>query len=441
MFNKTIKSGTVNHKKSIFYGIIFVGILIRFVYCYYFLDSNLTVDEKSYLNIARSIIEGKWFHLPLREQLYLYNYNSNEVLPQFARAPLYPIILAFFLFMLPQVTPIFVAIFLNIILNVLTAYLISRIVINLIGEMSGLIATCLFITNPFVIDQCCRTPLMTEPLFTFLISLSLFSLMQLENNPNPLKAVSSGIIIGFGVLCRPAFATFIVILMIRYSLLIIKQRKLRSEILVVVISLLTILPWSIRNYVESDGNIVPISASAGVNLWTGSSEFNYRMYTSTQRDSYYNALSDYYKYLNNETDKHPRRTETEWDSYWYNKGVEEILLHPSRTIQLLFFKFIHMITPFLNPLTYSRIIVVVSGIYWITLLAFCVKGSRSYWSENKKLVSLCILLFLSMIIGYLLFYFSIRYRIPYTSIIIPILSSVAINDYYLKLRRKVQFLL
>ena len=437
--NKSRKIKTISYNKFILYGIIFVGIFIRLVYCYYFLDSNLTVDEQSYLNIARSIIDGRWFHLPLNEQCYLYSYDSSEIHPQFFRPPLYPVILAFFLSIFKQVSPIAVAVFLNIILNIFTAYFIYRIGITIAGEMTGLIALFLFITNPFVIDQCCRTPLMTEPMFTFFISLSLFSLMKFENNPNVLGAVSIGIIIGFGVLCKSPFATLIAILMIRYSFFMIKKRKLHKIILLVGVALLTILPWSIRNYVVSDGRIIPLSAAGGINLWTGTSEFNYRMYTSTTKDTYMKALADYYEFLKDYTNNYPYKTEAEWDSHWWKRGIEEISSNPFRSTKLLLFKFFHMLIPFLNPITYSSIIVIVSGIYWITLLAFCVKGFSSYSSESKKLVSLCILLFVSMIIGYLFFYFSIRYRIPYTSVIISILSSVAINDYYLKLRRKVQW--
>jgi len=437
--NKSRKIKTISYNKFFLCGIIFVGTLIRLVYCYYFLDSNLTVDEQSYLNIARSIIDGRWFHLPLNEQCYLYSYNSSEIFPQFFRAPLYPVVLAFLLTIFKQVPPIAVAVLLNITLNILTAYFIYRIAITIRGETTGLIATFLFITNPFVIDQCCRAPLMTEPLFTFLISLSLFSLIKLENNPNALRTVLTGVMIGFGVLCKSPFATLIAILMIRFSLLMIKQRKLRNEIIVVGVALLTILPWSIRNYLMSDGRIIPLSAAGGINLWTGSSEFNYRMYTSTTKDTYMKALADYYEFLKDYTNNYPNKTEAEWDSFWWKRGLEEISSNPFRSTKLLLFKSFHMLTPFLNPLTYSNIIVVFSGIYWITLLAFCVKGYSSYGPESKKLVSLSILLFLSMIIGYLPFYFSIRYRIPYTSVIISILSSVCINNYYLKLRRKFNF--
>jgi hypothetical protein len=127
------------------------------------------------------------------------------------------------------------------------------------------------------------------------------------------------------------------------------------------------------------------------------------MYTSTTKDTYMKALADYYEFLKDYTNNYPNKTEAEWDPYWWKRGIEEISLNPFRSTKLLLFKFFHMFIPFLNPLTYSNIIVVVSGIYWITLLVFCVKGYRSYWSERKNLGSLCILLFLSMIIGYLLF--------------------------------------
>jgi hypothetical protein len=218
-----------------------------------------------------------------------------------------------------------------------------------------------------------------------------------------------------------------------------KQKKLHYAILLSAVSLLTILPWSIRNYIESNGDIIPLSAAGGINLWTGSSEFNYRMYTSIKKDTYMKALADYYEFLKDYTNNYPNKTEAEWDSYWWKRGLVEISSNPFRSTKLLLFKSFHMLTPFLNPLTYSNIIVVFSGIYWITLLALCVKGYSSYEQENNKLVSLSILLFLSMIIGYLPFYFSIRYRIPYTSVILSIFSSVCINNYYLKLRRKFNF--
>ena len=440
MFHKkSRKSKTFSYNKFFLCGIIFVGTLIRLVYCYYFLDSNLTVDEQSHLNIARSIIDGRWFHLPLNEQCYLYSYNSSEIHPQFFRAPLYPVVLAFFLSIVKHVSPIAVAVLINTILNVLTAYFVFKIATTIKNEMTGLIATFLFITNPFVIDQCCRAPLMTEPLFTFLISLFLFNLIKFENNPSVLRSISSGIIIGFGILCRSSFATMIVILAIRYSFIMNKQKKLHYAILLSAVSLLTILPWSIRNYIESNGDIIPLSAAGGINLWTGSSEFNYRMYTSIKKDTYMKALADYYEFLKDYTNNYPNKTEAEWDSYWWKRGLVEISSNPFRSTKLLLFKSFHMLTPFLNPLTYSNIIVVFSGIYWITLLALCVKGYSSYEQENNKLVSLSILLFLSMIIGYLPFYFSIRYRIPYTSVILSIFSSVCINNYYLKLRRKFNF--
>ena len=93
---------------------------------------------------------------------------------------------------------------------------------------------------------------MTEILFTFLLTWSIYFLLKFWQNPNTKNIIILGVISGLSALTRPTsllllfwlFGFFIFILLIKKKP-IIKNNYFKSIILIIIVYILTILPWTI----------------------------------------------------------------------------------------------------------------------------------------------------------------------------------------------------
>jgi len=211
-------------------------------------------DALEYDILAMNILQGEGFgHF-----LYGFKYQSFVV-------PFYPLFLTFVYsffghnYLVVKIVQAFVGV-----LNCLIVYQIGKKVFNQkIGFIAGLIMA-LYIPYMLLNFQ-----LMRETIFNFLFGLSVLLLLGIGDGPRLKKTVICGIIIGLTSLTRPAG---LILVIVSFIWLPFKLKKETSQgfkmgIMVALVSLLTISPWLLRNYLIHGGFIM---ASGGYRqFWTG----------------------------------------------------------------------------------------------------------------------------------------------------------------------------
>jgi 4-amino-4-deoxy-L-arabinose transferase-like glycosyltransferase len=150
--------------------------------------------------------------------------------------------------------------------SVLLVYAIGRRAFN--GRV-GLLGALLFACFPSLIFLSGVT--LSETLFTFLVLLGIWLIVEAELRPNRLLLIPAGLVIGYAALTRGQAALLPLVAVPFWWRANGSWRPALVRLVVVGgLAALTVLPWTVRNYVESN-SLVPISANAGVDFYIGHS--------------------------------------------------------------------------------------------------------------------------------------------------------------------------
>ena len=108
---------------------------------------------------------------------------------------------------------------------------------------------------------------LTESLYIFLILASCCALARLQGHASLMNRLLSGIALALLCLVRPN-AVFFVLFLSVWALLVFGNVKKAMGIYlsVIIVFLLALSPWMIRNYVHFK-KLVPFSSNGGINLW------------------------------------------------------------------------------------------------------------------------------------------------------------------------------
>ena len=85
----------------------------------------------------------------------------------------------------------------------------------------------------------------------------------MERRPTPGLAVAVGAVGGIGILIRPTSVFLFAGVLAAWVLAAGWQRGLGLTALSVAVGVLDVLPWTIRNYIVTDGDVIPISIQDG----------------------------------------------------------------------------------------------------------------------------------------------------------------------------------
>lgn len=205
--------------------LLFLGILLRN-------DVFFLTDTDGYLNLGDNIYRHAFF-------------SSDNIQPDASRTPLYPFFIALFKWIgLSNAGVIFV----QIIISSVTSLFVILITHKLLGDWlpaclaGGIVA----IDIPSIVLANC---LLTEALFTFLITLSAWYLVLYIKHDKTIALLTSGILLGLSVLCRPIAVYFPFAAAILF-LLFFKMPKVYvfRRILAYFISCyIFVVPWLVRN--------------------------------------------------------------------------------------------------------------------------------------------------------------------------------------------------
>jgi 4-amino-4-deoxy-L-arabinose transferase-like glycosyltransferase len=247
-----------------------VGLALRLAFALiYWVNQPLTHDEREYLALARSVARGDGFRYPADEP-------SPGTAQQFGRAPGYPLFLA----ALRVTTPsdhaprrVKVA---QACVGALGIWLIAAIAGRAAGPRAGVAAAAIAAVYP---------PLIWMP--AYVLSETLFSTLALaaalaltpeargarrelrDSGASPRLAshaslLAGAVLTGIAILTRPAMVFFVPLA----ALWFVRRRRPADALIFSLVSLLCVVPWTIRNH-RVYGRWIAVASEGGVTFWTG----------------------------------------------------------------------------------------------------------------------------------------------------------------------------
>jgi len=235
-------------------GVFMLGFVVRLLFLAW-RGPVMSFDSSEYLTLAHNILNHGAFSLDL----------AAPFTPSIRRAPLYPVFLAM-LSWSGLLSPVFVTIAQAILDAAVAAMIvvIARVVLPLKWAMAAAVA---YAIHPGAIYA--ASTVLSEPLFTFLQCGSLMLLVLALQTNRLLLSVCSGVLMGLAVLCRP-IAQLLPFLLCGILLLGGKtDRRRRHALMLMVMTILVVAPWSLRcSYVS--GHLVVVQGNGAVNFWAPS---------------------------------------------------------------------------------------------------------------------------------------------------------------------------
>ena len=262
--------------------------------------------------------------------------------------------------------------------------------------------------------------LRNEALHTVLVLAALIATCHLVRFPNWKNATLLGIVIGLGVYVRPILLLFPCVVL---ALLLIRGCNVTVRMavglvcIVMIVSLLTISPWTVRNFIVMDYPVL-IATNVGKVFLTG----NGPGATGEYRVIPINTFSD----------------PSEITAYreGLRMGVEYILSEPAEWLSILPNKFFHIwasdrynIAPSIVPETYRGIVPalwVVAQLYWtVIVLAFMAslftRSPGGYWLKFPAILFLLTLTYWTAF--HMMFHGEGRYHMQ----VVPVVAIVGVH--------------
>ena len=388
------------------------------------LKTIVTVDSQEYMAAARAILQG--------------NAYPRETLHTFFRPPVYPGFIAMIWRFFPDSL---VAIKISqAVLFAFSCCLIYRLGWEVTrNPRVALCGAILYAVNPLALFQV--PAIMTEVLHTFLFLASMLLITRLVTADRlrwPTGLVT-GVILGLATLCRPTalplgFALGVAILWVR------RDSRPRTGLVacsaaVMIGMMLIILPWALANWRATGSPILTTDATGSV-LWLGSHPAMIRFYEGEFHDR--QEFEQYNTYLDDLPQSQARAWEAQ-DGYsklslpererkWRRAAFENIRSQPGLTAKLWGYKALAFWKPWLTPGPYSRIQVLASGAWLLSIYALSLLGAwlLSGLENGRRFLTLLGVLFVSATFVHALTYSMIRYRLPYVDPYLSILAAVTI---------------
>lgn len=144
-----------------------------------------------------------------------------------------------------------------------------------IGEWVGTLAVLFYALYPYLIFQnltLIDTAFFMLTFFAFVLSVIVLRGRQPLDKITLLLALLSGLILGLSTLARPITPFFAILVAVWFLFRLSLWQTLLRLIPVAILSVITLIPWTIRNYEVYDA-FVPMSITSGANLWQGNSKW------------------------------------------------------------------------------------------------------------------------------------------------------------------------
>ena len=263
LLRHVVRSGDNTKNRHLLVLILGAAILIRIVAAFLMGDEVSvlpgTHDQVSYDALARSLLAGRGYSFT--QSWYPFTPANT---PTAHWSFIYPLYLAG-VYAITGYHPLAARLLQAILGGALTCLLVYLIGRRVAGEATGLIGAALAAVYGYFIYY--NAALMTETFFIVLVLLSLYLALELKENPRPVLWIGLGFSLGLAALLRQSFLIFVPFLLL-WLFIALRSRKVRPWhfALPVVIIVLLIAPWTIRNYTVYRAFLV-LNSNAGYALY------------------------------------------------------------------------------------------------------------------------------------------------------------------------------
>jgi hypothetical protein len=375
-----------------------VALVARLAFAFgYWVGKPLNNDELEYLHLGRSVAAGQGFtYAPVS--------GERVGAAGYGRAPLYPLFISIMARATSPATLVPAVKAAQCVLGALAVWLIAMIAKRAAGSRAQVAAGWIAALYP---------PLVWLP--SFLFSESLYVVLALANvlwldaamakweNPAPAKVrgvLIAGVLAGVSALTRPAHVFFVGVTALW---LLVRRRPLQAAAFVAA-ALLTIAPWTLRNYVTY-GRPVLIASEGGITFWTG----NHRL-SPGEGDM---AANPEIKIESQRIrDAHPGLTAEQLEPIYYREALRTITAHPVWWLGLEIRKFFYLWVP-IGPsyLLHSRLFLYAT---WLSYGLLAPLGLVGLWRLGRSASPPrgLLLLLASAVVACLVFLPQERFRIP-----------------------------
>ncbi|HET9905944.1 MAG TPA: glycosyltransferase family 39 protein [Anaerolineales bacterium] len=243
--------------------ILIVAALIRIPVAAYMGDQVTELpgiqDQISYDALARSLLDGRGYSF--REAWYPFTPANT---PTSHWSFIYPVYLAG-IYAISGYHPLIARILQTVVGSVLTCFLIYKIGRRVVNEATGLAAAALAAVYGYFIYY--NAALMTETFFMVLVLLTLYLSIEIKENPTLIRWVGLGCSLGVAVLLRQTVLIFAPILLLwLFAELKDKSSRWWHFSIPIIIIILFVMPWTIRNYRVYDQFLL-LNSNAGYALF------------------------------------------------------------------------------------------------------------------------------------------------------------------------------
>jgi len=243
--------------RYLLWAILLLAFVVRFGYVLTLDDELKWYDEKNYQSIATNLANGNGYE------------SSFNPYSTTSWAPAFPILMSFLYWIFgPHVL---VVRFVQLILSSLICYFIYLIGKEVYNENVGLLAGLIMAVHPlFIYTSGALYPLI---MFTLLILIICFILIKIISSEKQekitIKLMLIGFLIGLAMLTKPVIIFLFPVIPLGFWIGVRQTilKTIKYSMIVFFVTLLTILPWTLRNYFKYQ-RIYLITEEGGNSFYT-----------------------------------------------------------------------------------------------------------------------------------------------------------------------------
>jgi hypothetical protein len=376
---------------------VMAGLVLRLAFgLIYWTGKPLTHDEQEYLSLARSLTAGQGF-------VYDAALETGTG-ARFGRAPGYPAFLAAIGAgtSVVESVPARVKV-VQAFVGAAGIWLIGCLAARSYGARAGVVGSWIAAAYPPLISMPAYA--LSETLASTLALAAALMLQQVASTPQRGRfgsglAAAAGFLSGTAILIRPATAVYLPLA----ALWLLTRRQWRAALVVVGVTAMVIVPWTIRNLGVYDRPVL-IASDGGVTFWTGNhplaiGEGDLAANPAIKRDDLQFR------------GEHPGLSAEALEPLYYRAALTHIREHPVWWIGLLLRKCFYLVVP-VGPsyaLHSTRYRVATTAPY-LLLLPFAVASLRRVRRASEPPTAV-LLLAASAVLTCLVFFPQERFRVP-----------------------------
>jgi hypothetical protein len=403
---------------------IFMGVLVSFIFTSRGGFSTLTFgDSADYLESARSVSSNEGF------------YRGESTWP-FFRPPGYPFAIAF-LWELAGSESIAALKILNLFLHLFSAFLVFKLASIRFNPRVSLIATSLYLFNPFALIP--LNEVQTETITSFLF---LSFILLIVARSTVFRVLALSFVSVFLIAVRPEYLIFLVLTIFCILVFQPARQKYFIKILILTISLVLCLSWWGFQNKKATGDFILLTNAGSYFLWNGSTDLvldNYIISLKPDPDydlKTYNALQKEIADLKSSWGKEFEESSlAQKSNYWFQAYADNVKRDPPRYILKTLEKGIIFMRPFLNPRSHGLGVAIVSLFVLLPMTASV--GYATFLAARRKIydpiLGIMIIGFLSIMMVHMLQMPDQRYKMP---IFVPLFAYSSGFVVYAILQRK-----